>query len=161
MARPHTPTKLLALRGSQHAKRRPQEPHIPAGTPKAPSWLSPLAKKHWKPLSAELLELGLLTKVDQIALSLLVEALAQYLDARDLVYGTPQRRGDGICTPTQHGGQMLHPAVRLMEQSWEHVLRACREFGLSPAARRGVTSAPVATKDATGADKSRFFRQKA
>lgn len=159
MGRPATPTAVLALRGSWRAKARPHEPQVKAALPPAPSWLSPTAKREWKKLARELAPLGMLTEIDQAAFALFAEALGQYLEAKEMIYGNPKKgmQGTGLITMTQHGSETIHPAVRIMQDAWMRALRAAREFGLTPAARRSVTAAPRVT-DASDS-KTKFFRQ--
>lgn len=154
-----TPTKILAMRGSVLVPRRKEEPQLPAAVPQPPTWLPAASCRQWEHLAPLLDQVGILTDADQSAFALYAEALAQYIEARDMVYGTKGKKGTGLYTKTLSGSETIHPAVRIMQEAWDRTMKASREFGLTPASRAGVTR--TRDKHADTDPKARFFRQKA
>jgi P27 family predicted phage terminase small subunit len=128
------PTKLLAATGSTLAPQRSNEiaPPVEMHVPPPPSWVSEAARKHWQPLCAELIQMGLLTTLDHLAAAMLIEALAKYIDSRDEFERT------GLIVKSVRG-TTENPASKAMDREWANVMRALREFGLSPSARSGLT----------------------
>lgn len=151
-----TPTNILALRGSTLVPRRTGEPRPKVQAPSCPAWVSPEGKAHWKDIAGILEGLQVLTVGDRAALGLLVDALARYIECKRAVYGIPQREdgdpqtGTGLTTTNAAGTLVKHPLAALMLDSWEQVLRACREFGLTPSSRTGVRLMPVIARKAEG-----------
>ena len=94
--RPPTPTPLRLLRGNpQHRPINDQEPKPTPIAPRCPSWLSPVAKRHWRALAPELERIGVLTTIDVGAFAGLCESWAQFREASEFlhkhgaVYKTP------------------------------------------------------------------------
>jgi P27 family predicted phage terminase small subunit len=148
------------MRGSWRAKARPDEPQIPATKTQPPPWLFETSRRQWEHIAPLLEQVGILTEADQAAFALYADALAQYIEARDAVYGKKGKKGTGLYTETLHGSQAVHPAVRIMEGAWDRAMKASREFGLTPASRAGVTKA-TSVNHADTDQKARFFRHKA
>jgi P27 family predicted phage terminase small subunit len=127
-----TPTPILRLHGSWRADTRPNEPQAPAGTPAAPSWVNPDHVKHWDEIAGVLASMGVMSPVHAVSLSLLVQAVGDWIEATKLADESPK-----TC-PTATGGETLHPAQRLKGMTFQRVLQLCREFGLTPSAITGV-----------------------
>ena len=64
-----TPTVKLAMRGSNLAKTRKGEPKINPGYPPCPVWLKDEARDMWNKLVPELVNLGVMTKMDGFSFS--------------------------------------------------------------------------------------------
>lgn len=143
-----TPTKLLKARGSWRAKKRKDDAAIESGAPAKPAWLE-AEESQWEQLVAELLPIGVITALDQTALALLCAALLDYLKARKTV------EEEGITVISEKGAVYQHPAVGIANRAWERVMRACREFGLTPASRAGLKIEPAKKVDD---GKARFFK---
>ncbi len=127
-----TPTKILALRGSWIANTRKDEPSLPTGIPECPEWVTGKARKFWSQISPLIDSLRVSTQVDGVAIGLLVNALALYLDAKKIVDVC------GIISITDKCTEFQNPAVGVMNNAWDRVMKACREFGLTPSARAGL-----------------------
>jgi P27 family predicted phage terminase small subunit len=67
--------KEIEARRAAEAKLKPRADKI-----KPPSWLSPLAKREFKKLAAELDEIGLMTNVDVNQLAVYCRAYARYIE---------------------------------------------------------------------------------
>lgn len=144
-----TPTPILKARGSWRAKKRAGETPAAPGAPTAPAWLEDEARETWERLVDELLPLGVVTALDQTALAILCQAVLDYVGARKIV------REEGITLVSVKGAIYQHPVVGIANRAWERVLRACKEFGLTPAARAGLKIEKPETKDD---GKARFFK---
>ena len=142
------PKPMLALAGSRRADVANQDVDPESKLPRAPRWMSDLAKKEWRRVGGELLKLGLVTEIDRTVLALYCQAFADYLDAKTEVDES------GLTFETENGNLIQHPAVGIMNKAWERCLKAATQFGMSPSSRRGI----VATKiDSGNNDKGRFF----
>jgi len=151
MGRPRTPTRLLKARGSKMARYRKEEPQPPDGIPKIPSWISKAGREHWLEIAGQLQLMGVLTRVDQAGLVLLVDALAQYIKARDEVDES------GITTVTEKGYEIQRPVVAARNNAWERVLKLLKEYGLTASSRAGLkVENPVKKETTTKASVLRF-----
>ena len=148
-----TPTTILKLRGSSRARGRKGEVEPDSKRPRCPSWLPEIGKQVWARLSKQLYALGLLTSVDEDALarycaaySLWRETLASLADGKTVL---PIRDENGVVVSYKD-----KPEVGRLIKLTEQLNRLGREFGLSPAARAGLSSGE-AKKPTEG--KARFF----
>jgi P27 family predicted phage terminase small subunit len=76
--------------------------------------------------------MGVMAKVHSIALTLLVEAVADWLRLKAKAETTPD------CTTGQNGAEFPHPIHGMKAKAWDKVLKACREFGMTPSAISAV-----------------------
>ncbi len=148
-----TPTKMLEARGSWRANGRDAEPEPePISGADCPEWIPELGQKWWPQICNELAAMNVLTTADLLAVGLLVDSLAQWLEYREVV------KRDGVfLTHPQSGHKILHPAYRASKDAWEQVLKVSREFGMTPASRANLS---VSKETGSGGkkDKSRFFK---
>lgn len=130
-----TPTALNKLRGNPGKRPLPKGEPMPATAdrvPSAPRWLSEEARAEWKRLAPRLHAVGLLTDVDGLALAMLCEAFAQYVEAKGLV------EREGMMAVSDKGNTYQHPAVGLMNSARNELLKWTREFGMTPSARSRI-----------------------
>lgn len=114
-----TPTALLKLRGSWRGEVRDGEPTPDVECPPCPSWLMPKAKTYWPEIAEMLTGLGVMASVHTLALSLLIDAMADWIKfSNEAEIDTKQQR---------------HKRA-----AWEAVLKACREFGMTPSSIAGI-----------------------
>ena len=151
--RPGSRPKPTAMkRRAGNPGKRPlneSEPEPKPGEPERPQWLSEVGQTVWDAEAAELASIGVLTQADGIAFGLLCEAMANYIEDVQAV------RDDGKVATSEKGSVYQHPRVGMRNKSWEQVMRACREFGLTPSSRSQVT----ATKPQQRPEgKGRFFK---
>lgn len=147
------PTVVKALQGNpgKRALNR-NEPRPGAGKiPSAPRWLSDDAKRQWRPVAKALHGCGLLTDVDVLALGMLCEAFAQYLEARRLLMepeSTDEQVEPGgedrgarmrLVVKSDKGNLYQNPAVSLMNSARVELLKWLREFGMTPSARSRIS----------------------
>ena len=129
-----TPYAILKLRGSKRAKGR--NVPTPEGDCLPPAWLSGAAKSEWSTIYPMLNSIGMLTPLDSIALGLLAESIAAYLRLRN---------------------SRSKYAMAVAGKAWERVLKACREFGLTPSSR-SVLSGKSGGKKEKPKLKEKFFK---
>ena len=134
------PTKLHIIQGTyQPCRHNPNEPEPEEGIPKCPPELSKKAKKYWKEIALELDAMQVLTKADKYALRLLSEAFADYEQALEDLQKQPRvyakKDAQGRTTSLA-----INPNVRLVRDTWNHIMIALREFGLTPSSRGRVST---------------------
>ena len=110
--------------------------------PPFPKWASANAAAYWKEIARYLFDNGLLTRLDQVALALLCEALAEYCECREIVAAaaTSEEGGAKYVTWTDKGNIIQHPAVGVMNKAWQKVVKLLIQFGMTPSAGPGWRS---------------------
>ena len=132
VGRPRTPTAILEARGTiKHDPKRyadrALEPKPELGVSVKPSFLSPLASKHWNEFEAMLTKTRILTENDVISLAQLCEAFAEWRAATDKVVKEKSR---------------LTSDYRRMDLAFNRLLKIQQEFGMTPASRTRVQAVP-------------------
>ena len=135
MGRRACPTGLLALRGSWRAKVRDKEPVVDIMELKPPLFLGRREKKIFAGLSAQLVQMRVLTSLDGAALSRYTIALVRWMDAeKKLAAGEPThheiKNADGEVINCKAG-----ISYTIVCKSHEQLLKLENEFGLTPASR--------------------------
>lgn len=140
-----TPTRVLRLRGSWRAKRNLKEPAPEVKKPAAPAWLSDDAKAVFDVYAEKLHASGVLTAADELALARYADLCVQYRRAAEFVakhgdvYVTSGRPGPNG-EPGRPTGFKTYPQAKRQLHVAQALLQIEREFGLTPAARAGLTS---------------------
>lgn len=122
----------------------PSGPNPAVDSPTPPKSLRGEGLAEWKRIVPQLLELGLLTRIDRSALVKYCRAwaeserLEEWLDQNGTVYDTPQGL---VCS---------RPEVKQRDAADARVHRYLSEFGLSPGSRTKASAVPP-PKDDTGA----------
>jgi P27 family predicted phage terminase small subunit len=98
-----------------------------------PEWLQGSAREHWPQISEMLSNMKLNSSHYTVSMALLCDALADFIRFSELATGAEP------ITQTDKGNVVQHPIVGLKNKAWARVLAACREFGMSPAALRGIS----------------------
>ena len=133
---PHAlPPEVQKSRGTERPDRRRDKVGAKKACPPMPSWISDDARPCWKHIAPWLDEVGLLTRLDQVALTLLCDAVAHYINRRKAV------EQSGWTSVSEKGGEYQHPNVGAMNKAREAVVKLLREFGMSPSARAGLAIA--------------------
>ncbi len=157
MSKPGTkplPTKIKELRGGKntyHRKPNKKEPQPEASdkVPKAPSYLSKTAQAEWRRMAKELYGMGLLTKIDTVALAAYCECFAQWVDATAHVikYGaiisTPKKDKNGVLLRDKKGnvltgGMEYSPYLAVSNRAMVEMRKWMTEFGMTPSSRSNV-----------------------
>ncbi|HEY8667796.1 MAG TPA: phage terminase small subunit P27 family [Tepidisphaeraceae bacterium] len=134
MARPRTPTAILALRGSKHAKARQSEPQPTKAAPKCPDHLSDAAKVEWERMVRLLLPQGMLTVIDGDQLALYCQAYARWAEAeRELATG-------GTVVKSPNGYPIQNPYLSVATTAMKQMAQYLPRFGMTPADRSRVRS---------------------
>ncbi|PEP73442.1 phage terminase small subunit P27 family [Bacillus toyonensis] len=103
---------------------------------KPPTWLDSVAKREFKRIAGELLELDVITNID-------VNALATYCDAfSDYVECTKIIREEGLLVEytnkAAETNKVPHPLLTKKKQLHEQMKALAVEFGLTPSARAKI-----------------------
>lgn len=128
-----TPANLSYLRGNPgHRKINNNEPKPKAFAGKPPSHLNKEARKYWKMIVPKLQACGLLTEVDETALSMLCQEYARYLEAVEAI------NKDGMIVTSPNGYPMQSPHVSIANKCFEKVNRILVQFGMTPSSRSSI-----------------------
>lgn len=135
------PTALRILEGNPGKRPLPKdEPQPPAGKPKVPVWVQGSARKLWRQIAPALESMGVLTTVDTHALGMLVDAYAQYLQAKAVIDKEGLTYEKERFVDQERG--FVHvleirqrPEVPIMQDAWKRVLNMMVQFGVTPASR--------------------------
>lgn len=132
------PTRIKLLQGNPD--RRPlnlAEPRPRPMVPPCPPWLDLEGKREWKRITRELDRVGLLTVVDRAALAGYCQAWSRWRDAEMALSKL------GMVVETASGYLQPRPEVAIARQSLTMVHKFCREFGLTPSSRAGLSAPGV------------------
>ena len=134
------PSVLKERAGTLRKCRTRDEPKPEVASPPFPSWAQKSAYPFWKEIAPWLEENGLLTRLDQTALALLCEALAEYCECREIVEAaaTQEEGGTKYICRTDKGNIIQHPAVGVMNKAWGKVVKLLTQFGMTPSSRSGL-----------------------
>ena len=125
------PKAQLKLTGAYRDDRH-DSPDAPVGNMTMPDYLTKRAQTFWPDLSARLEAMHISSPHYEIGLALLCDALADWVQCAALV------ATDGLLTTTTNGNRIQHPAYGAKNRAWKRVIDACREFGMTPLALRGM-----------------------
>lgn len=127
------PTRLKLIEGNPG--RRPlnqDEPKPEPASQKAPTHLGPAAKAEWRRISAELVKLQLLTRVDTTALAAYCQSYERWVQAEaEIAKG-------GLVVETATGRRVANPAIAVANRSMELMYRFLVEFGMTPSSRSRI-----------------------
>lgn len=115
-----------------------------------PPWASASARERWDEIAEVLAGMQVSTQADRGAMVLLVDAVAQYVQARDQV------DKEGITSVGSMGNIIVNPAVRVRDSAWARAMKAMEQFGMTPSSRASVTTSKKKEDKPDG--KSRFFK---
>jgi P27 family predicted phage terminase small subunit len=132
-----------------HGERRssrlnPREPRPQAGAPPKPR-LGAAASAEWDRLAALAASMKVLTVADGPALEAVAIAYEDHSAARAVL----RKEGRFYTTETASGSKMrrTHPAVMVAAEAWRRYICGLALFGLSPAMRTKVQTAPQVERD--------------
>ena len=97
--------------------------------PVCPSWLDKEAKAEWRRISKELYNAGLLRAVDKTALALYCRSFSIWKRASLLV------DEKGFIVKTKNGNIIQSPALGIANVQAREMMKALKEFGMTPASR--------------------------
>jgi len=135
---PKTPTALKILRGNPgHQKLNTKEPKPQIDLAKPPSELSLAAKRIWRDYGKQLVDLGLMTRIDEATFAAFCQTYARWLEVNTYLRDAP------LLLESAKGGLEINPAIKLLDQLQTAMMKAAGEFGLSPSSRSKVTTNTV------------------
>jgi P27 family predicted phage terminase small subunit len=140
------PSAVKEARGNPGKRRlNDREPQAPAGMPACPAWLPKVARECWADLKPLLEGMRVVTVADQLGLTLLCAAFAEWREAQKVV----EDEGLTYEAETESGAVMkrANPAVAIRDDAWRRVKLALAEFGLTPSARTRVKASEAAPDD--------------
>ncbi len=123
------PNKILALRGSRLADRRPAEGPSPVRRPPCPAWLPAEAKRVYRDLVAALEVAGRLGEVDRALLAATAEAAAEHRRAVEAL------ATDGPVVRYSNGNQGPSPWAKVRDSAARRLRAGLADLGLRPADR--------------------------
>ena len=138
--RPRLPTAVKKLKGTlQPCRTNPEEPTLEPAVPEIDlAHLSPTAQKIWPQLSAILLNMGVLTEADGLALTAMAEAFADMMDCKKLVL----EQGRLLYMENANGNITIraNPLVGQAADAERRFWMWATQFGLTPASRSKVSA---------------------
>jgi P27 family predicted phage terminase small subunit len=133
-----TPTVLKLLNGNPGCRPLPKnEPKPQVGLPEAPDTLSADARPYWESIGRQLLDVGVMTRLDAAALAMYCEVYARWIDAN-------QKLAQYGCVVKGPKDNMPHhsPYLRVANDCFQQMRFLLGEFGLTPASRARIHAAP-------------------
>ena len=136
--RPPKPSAEKILSGNPG--KRPlsaDEPTPPPSDMVSPAYLDSDARAKWIEMAAELRALGLLTRVDEDALSFYCAQFSRWKKAEAIV----QLKGEVITT--EAGNLIQNPYLSIANRALKEMGRIGAEFGLTPSSRTRLHAPPA------------------
>ena len=139
--RPKKPSALKELQGTARPDRsNPSEPRLPVRIPDAPAWVdeAPTTRALFDQVTKYVTDMNIATQVDGLALSLLADQIALYIELRSHI-----REEGTVVTVTGSTGQdktMAHPAIPQLNQTLGSIHKLLREYGLTAASRSNMSA---------------------
>ena len=133
------PTNLKLIQGTYRPDRaNPSEPKPRAVVPPCPKFLQGEARKQYQKTAKKLARIGLMTELDDMALSMLCQAWVEYLEATDQV------KKSGMLVKSPNGFPVLNPYLIAGNQALKKVRALLAEFGMTPGSRSRISAAATA-----------------
>ena len=125
------PTSLRLLNGlAGHRPINPDEPKPPRVIPRCPAHLNKEARREWKRMVADLSPLFMLTPLDRVALAVICDAWARFVEA------SMGLQKSGILVRGRHSKEPVHsPYLAVINQAIAQITAMLPEFGLTPSSR--------------------------
>lgn len=136
--KPPTPSAVLKMRGSWRGDRNSDEPQPEPGIAKSPFKLDREAKKIWKFLTLQFDNIGMLAKVDCIALARYCQYFSDW--KRYTIFLERKGETEEVYGKNKDGDQYLkgifpRPEVRFRDEREKQLTKLEGCFGLNPSAR--------------------------
>lgn len=133
------PTEIKKQRGTLRSDRvNKNEPTPPLGIPPVPTWLTEEGQKSFIELAKLLHDMSVLTRADELSLTLLCDSFSDYKHAKDVInkLGPTQ----DVTSREGHTKTIQRPEVLIANQSFTRVFQLLKEFGLTPSSRAKVNA---------------------
>lgn len=145
--RPPKPKATKILQGTYRPDRDGgADAALGKSKPYCPSWLDDDAKNEWKRISNELYDAGLLLKVDGTALANYCVNYSIWKQASLKV------QKHGIIIKTKNGHMIQSPALNVANVAARDMMKALREFGMTPSSRATLVPDKPEEKELTLAE---------
>ena len=142
--RPPKPQALKKMQGTYRPDR--DGGTTLAGSTTPPNWLSQAAKTEWRRVAKRLAEAGLLTWGDRALLAAYCQAYARWKQAEQELEGKP------LTFETDKGYVGKNPLLTVANEARDAMIRAAKEFGMTPVARSRLNVGGSTEKEQTLAD---------
>ena len=134
------PTFLKLVTGNPGKRPLNQnEPRPRLALPSVPHHLSDEAKVEWGRVANELYDLGMLTHLDRAVLASYCQYYAAWCKYSEAGERQPLVKGS-------KGQPVVSPYVKLANQTYQNMLKAAVELGITPSARSRVSAVPPQDK---------------
>ena len=130
------PTQLKAIKGTlQKCRENHNEPNLQLmkELPEPPEYFNEYARKVYLETGLELINNGIMSRVDFDIFLIYITELAKYKDAQIQINKTAN-------VLKIDDKPAINPYIRVAEKSFQILMRVACEFGLTPAARSKVNS---------------------
>lgn len=128
--RPAKPQSTKKLQGTYRPDRDGGADDALSRTkPRCPSFLDTYAKSEWKRVCNELYDAGLLRSVDRAALANYCQLFSTWKQATILV------QEKGLIIKTKNGNIIQSPALGIANVAARDMMKALKEFGMTPSSR--------------------------
>lgn len=148
------PANVHAIRGNPSklpADELQSRVRVPVDLPPCPQHLGTAARSEWRRISPHLVSAGLVTHLDRAALAAYCQAWGEWsmLEAHlkalmdEVVDVGGKRRARGInalVDQTPSGYRQVSALAQVRDRALDRMLRAAKEFGLTPASRIASTA---------------------
>jgi P27 family predicted phage terminase small subunit len=136
------PTAIKQLAGNPgHRPLNASEPRPAPGAPDCPDHLDDLARREWERVCAELVQLGVVTRLDRAALAAYCQSFSLWSDAAAKL----KKFGTVVKGPT--GLPVISPFFRIADLALKQMHRWAAELGLGPSSRSRIHVTPSAETD--------------
>ena len=136
------PTQLKELRGTAKEENSEARFPIPHELPEPPEILDEWGMAAWNHYGNLLLDAGLFTEGDQIALEMLCNAYGRWIQAElDIA------KERTVLVSDKTGGKYMNPTLHVANKAWDQIRKILAEFGLTPAERTRVAALGSDKKD--------------
>ncbi|MGF6839891.1 P27 family predicted phage terminase small subunit [Paraburkholderia youngii] len=131
---------LKAIDGSKRKVRALHPAQPDRAMPDPPDHMNGAALNEWHRASAELFELGLLSRVDRAAFAAYCEAWSRYVTARETLDAMAREDpvNNGLLIRNGNGAWAKNPLVSIIADAMRDVMKFAGEFGMSPASRTRI-----------------------
>ncbi len=148
--RPSKPAAIHILQGNRSKKNfnelidEVKQPAVPVAAPPMPDVLSDDAVAEWERLMPDLMALGLVSRLDLLALATYCQAYGDWLKYQRLIAARNRASDDELAGDIQTfktGAQQMHVLRQLANDAEKRANAAGAAFGFSPMARRNMKTA--------------------
>jgi len=125
--------KKLAGNPGKRATNK-KEPALKPERPPCPKHLHGEARREWNRVTKQLVEIGVLTRVDRAALAAYCQNWARWVQAEEAMTAADFL----MITTTESGYPVVSPWLNVANTAMKNMLRFLTEFGMTPSSRTRV-----------------------